>query len=70
MADFDAFIYGIEVGIGGTANEDVYQRSMMRMTHSQFIQTPLSRDSINTYNYLMSHASEDIVAQGDIEPYE
>lgn len=70
MAEFKIKIYGIEVGIGGLSNPEIYRKSMFKLIHSEFTTVSLSRDEINTFNFVLSDISEDVVSEGEIEPYE
>ena len=70
MADFEVRIYGIEVAIGGTADVDVYRKSMFKLIHSEFAEASFSRDEINVFNFHQSTFSQDVVSEGEIEPYE
>lgn len=70
MANFVLKIYGIEIGIGGTADPDIFRKSMFKLIHSEFTEASFSREEINTFNFAQSHISEDVVSEGEIEPYE
>jgi hypothetical protein len=68
MADYDLKIYGIEVGIGGSSDVDIFRKSMFKLIHSEFSNSSLSREEINTFNFKLSLISEDSVSKGEIEP--
>lgn len=68
MADYDIKIYGIEVGVGGTADLGIFTKSLFKLIHSEFSNSSLSREEINTFNFKLSMISEDSVSKGEIEP--
>ena len=68
MADYNIKIYGIEVGIGGTEDAAIFRKSMFKLIHSKFSNSSLSKEEINTFNFVSSDISEDTVSTGEIEP--